>query len=225
MFIFRAIQELFRSKKPFQVLAHLGSGTTRCFLNVGGGNKTISTPDHFKDWTHLLLDIDPSSGADIILDARDLATLPASLFDAVYCSHNLEHYYQHDVAKVLAGFLHVLKPDGFAEIHVPDMHRLMHHFVAEGSDINDVLYEAAAGPISFHDVIYGWGKQIQASGVDYYAHKTGFTVGSLQKVLLDAGFSAVWLNDGEADFAIGALAFKHSPNPSQRATLNLPALR
>src|SRR6266446_7887238 len=51
--------------------------------------------------------------------SSDLA-LAASQFDAVYCSHNLEHYYRHDGATVLRGFLHVLKPDGFAEIKVPD---------------------------------------------------------------------------------------------------------
>jgi predicted SAM-dependent methyltransferase len=39
----------------------------------------------------------------------------------VYCSHNLEHYYHHEVPRVLAGSLHVLKPHGFAEIRVPDV--------------------------------------------------------------------------------------------------------
>ncbi len=199
-----------------------GDGETPRVLNVGGGSKEIPISSWYQDWSHLLLDIDPLTGADVVLDARKLATLPSDLFDAIYCSHNLEHYYQHDVLKVLAGFLHVLKPDGFAEIHVPDMLLVMQHCVENGGDIHGILYESAGGPISVHDVMYGWGKQIADSGVDFYAHKTGFTPKSLREVLLAAGFVEVWINASTSDFAIGALAFKQQPTSAQRMLLNLP---
>ncbi len=42
-------------------------------------------------------------------------------------------------------------------------------------DLDDILYSSAAGPITVRDVVYGWGKQIEDSGVDFYAHKTGFS--------------------------------------------------
>lgn len=58
---------------------------------------------------------------DVVCDARQLSQLPRATYDAVYCSHNLEHYYRHDVPKVLAGFSHVLKVGGFVHIIVPDM--------------------------------------------------------------------------------------------------------
>jgi hypothetical protein len=58
-------------------------------------------------WTHHLLDIDERVRPDVLGDARELASLvPAGTYDAVYCSHNIEHYYPHDVPKVLRGFLH-----------------------------------------------------------------------------------------------------------------------
>ncbi|MFZ4478325.1 MAG: class I SAM-dependent methyltransferase [Rhodoferax sp.] len=205
-----------------QSAPELVDGATPRVLNVGGGSKEIPISPWYRDWSHLLLDIDPLTGADVVLDARDLTTLPDGLFDAIYCSHNLEHYYQHDVTKVLAGFLHVLKPDGFAEIHVPDMQQVMQHFVANGADMHGVLYESAGGPISVHDVMYGWGKQIAASGVDFYAHKTGFTPNSLREVLLAAGFAEVWINASPTEFSIGALAFKQTPTAAQREMLNLP---
>lgn len=222
MILWNVIKDVLRRKEPPPAALVPGDDATRRVLNVGGGSREIAIPQWYQNWTHLLLDIDPLTGADVVLDARQLVTLPGDLFDAVYCSHNLEHYYQHDVVKVLAGFLHVLKPDGFAEIHVPDMQQVMRHFVAHGGDIHGILYQSPAGPISVHDVIYGWGKQIAASGVDFYAHKTGFTPNSLREVLLAAGFAEVWLNPSETEFAIGALAFKQTPTATQRLLLNLP---
>src|SRR4051812_19058162 len=97
----------------------------RSFLNVGGGNKNIPLPAYYEGWEHVLLDIDPKGKPDVVCDARQLSQLPTSQYDAIYCSHNLEHYYHHDVAKVLAGFLHVMKDNAFAHIRVPDMGELM----------------------------------------------------------------------------------------------------
>jgi len=95
--------------------------TPRSVLNVGGNSKEIPIPPHYNGWNHLLLDIDPKGKPDVVCDARELTTLAANRYDAIYCSHNLEHYHQHELPKVLGGFLHLLKDDGFAEIHVPDM--------------------------------------------------------------------------------------------------------
>lgn len=223
MILLNVIKNVLRRKEPPPAVLAPGDGATRRVLNVGGGSREIAIPQWYQNWTHLLLDIDPLTGADVVLDARQLGTLPGSLFDAVYCSHNLEHYYQHDVSKVLAGFLHVLSPDGFAEIHVPDMQQVMRHFVENGGDIHGILYQSPAGPISVHDVMYGWGQQIAASGVDFYAHKTGFTPNSLREALLAAGFAEVWLNASNTEFAIGAVAFKQAPTAAQRQLLNLPA--
>jgi predicted SAM-dependent methyltransferase len=94
-------------------------------LNVGGNSKAIPLPPQYAEYEHLLLDIDPKWNPDIVCDARALASLENKQFDAIYCSHNLEHYYRHDVQKVLAGFLHILKDDGFVQIRVPDIQAVM----------------------------------------------------------------------------------------------------
>ncbi len=161
-------------------------------LNVGGNNKAIPLPPHFQGWEHLLLDIDPRGNPDIVCDARTLTTLPPGQFDAVYCSHNLEHYYAHDAALVLKGFLHVLKDDGFAHIRVPDIGQVMQMVVSRGLDIDDILYQSGAGPITVRDVIYGYGVQIERSGAEFFAHKTGFTPKSLSLLIARQGFPHIW---------------------------------
>jgi SAM-dependent methyltransferase len=192
-------------------------------LNVGGGSKDIPLPPHYAGWEHVLMDIDPKGQPDLVCDARELPALPAGQYDAIFCSHNLEHYYKHDGKKVLEGFLHVLKSDGFAEIRVPDISSVMKRVVGANLDIEDVLYESPGGPIKVSDVIYGWAHQIETSGVDFYAHKTGFTVRSLQALLLQAGFPHVYMFVSEEAFEIKAIAFKTEPTAAQRLMLGLPA--
>ena len=194
---------------------------TPAVLNVGGGNKQIPIPAHFAGWKHLLLDIDARGVPDLVCDARELETLGAGQFDAIYCSHNLEHYYKHDAAKLLQGFLYVLKADGFADVRVPDLNSVMRRVIAEGLDIQDVLYECPAGPITVCDVIYGWHKEIERSGEDFYAHKTGFTPASLKAALVEAGFASVYINTREDSFEVCALAFKQDPTEQQRSLLGL----
>ena len=182
-------------------------------LNVGGNSKAIAIPAHYDAWAHLLLDIDPAAEPDVLCDARKLTTLAPRTFDAVYCSHNLEHYYKHDVRSVLRGFLHVLKDDGFAEIRVPDLRSVMERCIVEGLDVEDVLYDSASGPITVCDVLYGFGKQIESSGVDFFAHKTGFTARSLKAALEHAGFEHVFIAERKSIYEVAALAFKQPPAP------------
>jgi len=189
-------------------------------LNVGGQSKRIELPPLYLGWEHVLLDIDPREAPDIVCDAREMSFLPHSQFDAIYCSHNLEHYYRHDASKVLAGFLHVLKEDGFAHIRVPNMRALMRTVVEKNMDIEDVLYESPAGPITVHDVIYGYGIEVERSGNDFYAHKAGFTQDSLIAVLIKCGFSYVYADSDELE--IVAYAFKNKPDESTKRAMSLP---
>ena len=190
-------------------------------LNVGGNSKAIPLPPAYADFEHLLLDIDPTGKPDICCDARALNTLPASQFDAIYCSHNLEHFYHHDVAKVLAGFRHVLNDQGFAHIRVPDIGAVMKACVERDLDIEDTLYISAQGPIKVMDVLYGWGDQIERSGVEFFAHKTGFTPKSLGRALMAAGFTKIYCTSGNLEVA--AWAFKAEPSDDIRSRFNLAA--
>lgn len=189
-------------------------------LNVGGNSKDIPLPSQYAEFEHLLLDIDPKGSPDIVCDARELTSLEASQFDAVYCSHNLEHYYRHDVRRVLGGFLHVLKDSGFAHIRVPDIHEVMRITIEKGLDIDDVLYQSPAGPIMVLDVLYGYNVEIEQSGQDFFAHKTGFTEKSLFTALQKAGFAEIYTSVGNLE--VNALAFKGSPDQVTRGLFGLP---
>lgn len=190
-------------------------------LNVGGNSKAIPLPPQYAGYEHLLLDIDPKGAPDIVCDARKLAGLEPGQFDAVYCSHNLEHYYRHDVRAVLAGFVHVLRAGGFVQIRVPDIADVFRQAVECKLDIDDVLYQSSAGPIMVLDVIYGYSQQIERSGQEFFAHKTGFTQKSLLAALQRAGFSQIF--SGTGNLEINAVAFKGVPDPDALALFKLQA--
>jgi SAM-dependent methyltransferase len=189
-------------------------------LNVGGGSKKVAIPPYFADFEHCLLDIDPRGHPDVCCDARDLTTLEPDQFDAIYCSHNLEHYYAHDVKRVLQGFLHVLKPGGFVEIRVPDIGWLMQECVAKGLDIDDVVYTSGRGPIRVRDMLYGFGPEIESTGQDFYAHKTGFSQKSLARVLSQAGFGQCVLRKGRPREVL-IYGFTPEPSAAQKQLLDL----
>jgi SAM-dependent methyltransferase len=191
-------------------------------LNVGGNSKIVGIPPHYNGWVHHLLDIDPRGKPDILADARELLKQPAATYDAIYCAHNLEHYLHHDARKVLKGFLHVLKDDGFAEIKVPDILAVMKRVVAEGLDLDDQLYVAPSGPIQVRDVVWGYGVEIESSGNDFYAHKTGFSPKSLTAFLENAGFAEVFLDGaGPERLEVAAIAFKRAGPNLHKASFGL----
>jgi hypothetical protein len=125
------------------------------------------------------------------------------------------------VPKVLQGFRHVLKPTGFAMIRVPDMESVMRTVVEQGLDLDDVLYESAYGVgILVRDVFYGWGLQMELSGQNYYAHKTGFTQKSLEAILKLNGFRFFWVQ--RTPFNLTVVAFLRKPAKWSRDLLGLP---
>lgn len=188
-------------------------------LNVGGNSKAIPLPPQYAGFEHLLLDIDPKGQPDVLCDARELSTLPHDQFDMIYCSHNLEHYYRHDVKRVLQGFWDVLKPGGGVHIIVPDILSVVKAMIDKDLDIDDELYQSGLGPILVSDVIYGYGKQIEESGVEFFAHKTGFTHKSLVKALLHTGFTHIHSSSG--GYAVTAVAFKQEMSPELAGLFNI----
>lgn len=190
-------------------------------LNVGGDSKATPLPPHFAGWQHDLLDIRPGPDVDLVMDARELGQHTPGVYDAVFCSHNLEHYYRHDVYKVLAGFQHVLKPDGFVHIIVPDLHYVLERMIKLGLDLDDTCYQAQVGPIKFRDIVYGYGPEIESTGEPHYAHKTGFSPKIMEKVLLQAGFE--WMAVGDIPQRYEVLAYASVKEPSE-ATLQMLGL-
>jgi len=197
------------------------SGPVLKFLNVGGSSKTIPLPECFDGWQHDLLDIDPRGKPDILCDARELWRLPPRVYDAVYCAHNLEHYYRHDVYRVLKGISLVLKKSGFAYITVPDLLSVMKPVVEDGLDIDDVLYQSRSGPILVRDVLYGYHVEIEKTGQDYYSHKTGFTEKALITTLGNCGFQVAFTGNFGKLYEVSALAFLQPPTDFHKKLLGI----
>jgi len=196
---------------------------SRVFLNVGGGDRNIPVPPHFAGWRHELLDIAARTGVDVVCDARALDTFTAGRYDAIYCSHNLEHYYRHEVPHVLRGFVHVLKPGGFAEIRVPDIGALLRQLGERGADLDDPAYESPSGPVSAHDMLWGYGPELERSGENHYAHKCGFTRATLTRLLGNAGFGQLYFLLPLSALELHVAAFLRPPKPAQLVLLGVSA--
>jgi len=180
-------------------------------LNVGGG--PVPVPAEYRDWDVDLLDIDLDVHPDIWMDARALTTLEPGQYDAVYCSHNMEHYYEHEVAQVLWGFYHILTASGFADIRVPDAMAVMQAVITSGLELDSVLYTAPVGKIRVCDVLWGWQKQIAKSEQPYYGHKFGFSRNTLGRALRAAHFEHILIGSG--GYEIRAMAYKRKPKEKQ----------
>ncbi len=139
-------------------------------------------------WFELRCDINPAAKPHIIADMKHLPMLPDYSVDAVWNSHTIEHVYAHEVAATLNEWFRVTKEDGEILMTLPDLQSVAAH-IAEGK-LEDALYTSPAGPISALDVVYGYGKDIEAGNV-YMAHRTGFTAETLGRKLLDCGYHDV----------------------------------
>lgn len=189
-------------------------------LNVGGNNKAIPLPPYYHNYEHHLLDIDPLGQPDIVADARSLFHIPEASYDAIYCSHNLEHYLRHHASRVLTGFWHLIKPNGFVEIRVPDLIDVMERVVKGALELDGVLYRLAGGqPILVHDVLYGFGVQMEASGEEFYAHRCGFSEPSLRRFMFEHGFP--WLVSSRGNLEVRVFAFKTRPTKHLLAALGI----
>ena len=144
-------------------------------LHVGCGGDSI--PAWLSQYDEIRLDIDPSHNPHIVADMVSLGDIGP--FDAVYCSHALEHLYPHDVGIALQEFKRVLNDGGAVIVFVPDLEDVR--------ATDDVLFTAPAGPITGLDLIYGYRKMLKEK--PYMAHRTGFTSVTLHKAFTDAGFT------------------------------------
>lgn len=172
-------------------------------LNVGCGYTHVP----YSDIKETRLDIDKNVKPDIILDLRKLKKLPKSKYDAVWSSHVLEHFYEHELPEVIRGIKHVLKSNGILIAMVPDLKALFNEVVSKKMSINDVIYMSGMGPVRPRDMLYGFQPQV-ATGNVFYSHKTGFDAKTMQDTLIANGFKKVYMS--EENLQINAIACKSS---------------
>lgn len=97
----------------------------------------------------------------------------------------------------------------------------MEHLVRHRMDLDDVLYTSPFGPITALDVIFGYGRQIEESGSDFWAHKTGFT---LHRCIAETGFKVAYLSQDENHVELRPLSFKSKPTAAQANMLVLDTI-
>jgi SAM-dependent methyltransferase len=161
----------------------------RLVLNAGcGANAPASLHPAFRNagWKETRLDLDETVKPDIVGSVTDLGSIADAAFDAIWCSHSLEHLHGHDVPTALQEFRRVLRPDGFALITAPDLESIA-QLVVSGR-LEDVAYMSPAGPITALDMIFGHSASIERGNV-FMAHNTGFTPDRLGHLLIDSGFA------------------------------------
>lgn len=117
----------------------------------------------------LVMDLRP--GADIQGDCSDLSRFESESVEEIYASNILEHWPIADTVKVLKEWNRVLKPGGKLYVSVPDF------------DATVRLYQRVGLTewIKYHL----WGDQKHPLNYHYVC----FTLATLSKDLLDAGFS------------------------------------
>src|SRR4029077_8751035 len=133
----------------------------RVLTIAGGGAGTgAPLPTYFSDWRQLRVDVDPSVEPDILADLTDLSAIADGSADAVWAAHCIEHLYAHQVPRALSEFRRVLRADGFVCVIVPDLQTVGNYLVADR--LHDALYQSPAGPVTAHDIFFGFGPAIAA---------------------------------------------------------------
>jgi SAM-dependent methyltransferase len=163
----------------------------RLLVNVGCGSRARSTlPAYFDSWRQCRVDVDATVQPDIVADLTDLSPITSGSADAVWASHCVEHLYEHQVKRALTEFRRVLREDGFLCVIVPDLQIVAQYVAADR--LHEPLYESDAGPITPHDILFGFGAAI-ASGRTSMAHRCGFTPGMLLRCFQGLPFGEVLL--------------------------------
>jgi predicted SAM-dependent methyltransferase len=96
--------------------------SARRLLNVGCGTRLHA------DWVNA--DIAARAPGVIAIDLRRELPFPAASFEAVYCSHVLEHLSKGDGAELLGRLHRILRPGGVLRVVVPDLEAMVREYLA-----------------------------------------------------------------------------------------------
>jgi SAM-dependent methyltransferase len=179
-------------------------------LHAGCGSKINKPPPEYAAYKEIRLDANKLVEPDIVASLIAMPMIDDDDFDAIFCSHVLEHLYSHEVAQAMAELFRVLKPGGEIWIQCPDLQAVGGKLALDQGDA--FLYRGGLGPVSALDLIYGHRASV-GLGNSFMAHKTGFTSSVLSAALGHAGFTNVKV-DREIQFELRAKALKPDERPS-----------
>ena len=186
---------------------------SRVFLNAGCGTSGDSRlPAVFRTWKQIRVDVNPSLQPDIVASIADLSAIPDGTIDAIWCSHCMEHLFAHQVPQALGEFRRILRNDGFACIIVPDLQEIS-QWIANDR-MHETIYESAAGPVTAHDMLWGFGPAVE-HGITEMSHHCGFTPTVLLEHLKDAGFGEIVLRRKRDKLELAGLALQRPSKSSK----------
>lgn len=186
MLLTRVISQLLGSGSPS--LGGQDPGLHRHVLCIASVAGQAVLPGHYAGWNKDYLSERPLDGARFVKSVLRLTELPAATYDAVYYSHQLNHFSLYQAGLILHGVRHMLTPGGFLHLKVIDVMAIIHQLSEKNHDLEDIAYLSAAGPISYHDVLWGQGIGISHEGSASKSHRTGFSRKILDRLLFENGF-------------------------------------
>jgi SAM-dependent methyltransferase len=190
-------------------------------LNAGSGEPgNGALPEYFKGWRQTRVDVDPLAQPDLVASVADLSAIPDGSVDAVWCAHCIEHLFVHEVPRALAEFRRVMAAGGFACIIVPDIQGIA-EWIAEDR-LHETIYESASGPVTAHDMLWGFGPAI-AQGNVAMAHRCGFTPTHFLNHLNSAGFAEIVLRR-RSNLELRALVLAQASASDERRDALMQAL-
>ena len=193
----------------------------KLLVNLGSGPKRASRlPAMFAEWREFRVDLDPGAAPDLVADITDLSAIKTGSVDAVWSAHAIEHLYLHQVKKALEEARRILAADGFLCLIVPDLQSIAGYLVNDR--LLDVVYESAAGPVTAHDMLFGYGHDL-ALGHTHMAHKCGFTAGVMLQKLKEVRFAEIVLRR-RSNHELAAVACKRAPADTAQREALLTAL-
>ena len=158
-------------------------------LDIGSGPNSVASIT-FAGAEVLRLDVDPELNPDVVHDITK--PFPEDLhntFDAIYCSHVLEHIPRAEVINTLKNLVAPLKPGGELWVIVPAMEWAARE-----------LLKDTPSPVVV-PFIYG------GQSNEWQYHKCGFTLNLLRQLFVLAGFvprqayqSPFTITSGDKDF-------------------------
>jgi SAM-dependent methyltransferase len=190
----------------------------RVFLNAGCGTFDDSRlPRFFHKWQEIRVDVDASLKPDLVASIADLSAIPDASVDAVWSAHCVEHLFAYEVPRALGEFRRVLRKNGFACIIVPDLQAIAHWIATDR--LHETIYQSTAGPVTAHDMIWGFGPAI-AHGKTGMAHHCGFAPTLFLECLKRAGFGEIVLRRRRSGLELAGLALQRpSESPAKRKRL------
>ena len=104
------------------LLRQWGAEVTGHVLSIGSGTDEDKQGGHYRDYfpratSYTTSEPGPSQHCDLVLDVRDMPSIPGEYFGAVFCSGVLEHV--DDIYTAIRECRRVLKPSGMFLVGFP----------------------------------------------------------------------------------------------------------